>query len=67
MRAKGEWNGNCDRCGKAVLGMIHCDHIEPVDSKDDPRFYDRSNVQFLHPACHSEKTAEDKVKGNTRS
>lgn len=66
MASTGEWDGSCDRCKKLIVGMIHCDHIKPVIDAKDPLFYDRKNIQFLHPACHSQKTAEDKRKGLTR-
>jgi 5-methylcytosine-specific restriction protein A len=66
MASTGDWDGMCDRCGKMISGSIHCDHITPVASASDPLFYDRENIQFLHPGCHAEKTAEDKQKGLTR-
>lgn len=66
LRATGEWGGNCDRCGRVILKSVHCDHIEPVSGADDPRFYDRTNIQFLHAGCHSEKTIEDRKSGKTR-
>lgn len=67
MRQTREWDGNCDMCGKIILRSIHCDHIEPVTGPKDTRFYDRTNIQFLHAACHSMKTIEDKRQGKTRS
>ena len=63
----GEWDGTCDMCGTAINGMIHVDHIQPVSGPKDAAFYRRSNLQFLHPGCHSKKTREDTVKGATRN
>lgn len=62
----GEWDGCCDLCGRSITGMIHADHIQPVKDSSDPLFYDRTNIQFLHPACHSQKTREDAQSGQTR-
>lgn len=53
-------------CGRLILDSIHVDHIEPVTGDKDPRFYDRTNIQFLHAGCHSQKTVEDKRQGKTR-
>lgn len=42
------------------------DHIEPFQSKDDPRRLDWENLQGLCKRDHSKKTAEDRRKGLTR-
>lgn len=58
----------CSSCGFPFGGETpHFDHIEPVQSDDDPRFYDRTNIQFLHRACHSAKTVQDMKNGKTRT
>lgn len=58
----------CAMCKRAFGGEgFHADHIVPVQSADDPLFYEESNIQFLHPACHSIKTAQDVDAGATRS
>jgi 5-methylcytosine-specific restriction endonuclease McrA len=57
----------CAMCGLAFGSEPpHADHIIPVTSADDPLFYDESNIQFLHPGCHGEKTKQDVRKGLTR-
>jgi len=44
----------CAQCGQ-VARQLEVDHI--VKHGEDPqRFYDRSNVQALCPACHVAKT-----------
>lgn len=57
----------CGMCGR-VFGAEspHADHIMPVISQDDPLFFEPTNIQFLHPACHGEKTARDVREGRTR-
>lgn len=58
----------CARCGKSlVFDQVHFDHIDPVASKNDARFYDPKNIQLLHRRCHAEKTAEDIKSGKARS
>lgn len=63
------------RQGKALCAMCsrpfgtespHGDHIIPVQSNDDPLFYNENNIQFLHPKCHAEKTERDVKAGRTR-
>lgn len=58
----------CERC--QAVGKIEAsemtDHIIPVTSADDPRFWDHSNHQGLSRNCHAIKTAEDVAKGLTR-
>jgi 5-methylcytosine-specific restriction endonuclease McrA len=61
-----EGKGLCAMCGLAFVSTPHGDHIEPVTSADDPLFYKESNIQFLHPGCHGEKTKQDVRKGLTR-
>lgn len=58
---------SCGMCGR-VFGAEspHADHIVPVMNEDDPLFYAEHNIQFLHPACHGEKTAGDVRGGRTR-
>lgn len=57
----------CAKCGLAFGSVSpHADHIIPVQSNDDPLFYDADNIQFLHPACHAEKTVQDVAQGATR-
>jgi len=57
----------CAMCGKAFGSESpHADHIVPVLSADDPLFYEESNIQFLHPACHGRKTDADVRAGATR-
>lgn len=57
----------CGICGKPFGGdSPHGDHIQPVSGQDDPLFFDEGNIQFLHPACHGKKTAEDVRNGLTR-
>jgi hypothetical protein len=54
-------------CKKPFGGASpHADHITPVHSQDDPLFFDESNIQFLHPECHAEKTRKDMKAGLTR-
>ena len=52
---------HCAECGKLLDGSrkdIHVDHI--IDHKGDmDRFWDDSNWQALHAACHSIKTARE--------
>lgn len=54
-------------CGEMIEAEIHVDHIVPVKASSDPGFFRRDNVQFLHPGCHSRKTAQDKANGGTRN
>lgn len=42
------------------------DHVVPVQSADDPLFFDVGNWQSLCRACHDEKTGEDRRAGLTR-
>lgn len=57
----------CAECGLAFGGCSpHADHIIPVQSNDDPLFYDPDNIQFLHPECHAAKTVRDVNAGATR-
>jgi 5-methylcytosine-specific restriction endonuclease McrA len=57
----------CAVCGLAFgLEPPHADHIIPVQSKDDPLFFEPSNIQFLHSHCHGLKTASDVANGLTR-
>jgi 5-methylcytosine-specific restriction enzyme A len=57
-------NPLCAKCGR--LGQL-VDHIEPVQSQDDPGFWDPANHQTLCIPCHNIKTAEDQRRGRTRS
>ena len=57
----------CAICGNAFgCESPHADHIIPILSADDPLFYEPSNIQFLHPACHGRKTDGDVKAGATR-
>ena len=47
-------NPLCLHCDRKAATQI--DHIKPVESKDDPLFYEESNLQALCSSCHSKKT-----------
>jgi 5-methylcytosine-specific restriction endonuclease McrA len=50
----------CAACGLAFGAQSpHADHIIPIQDENDPLFYCEDNIQFLHPGCHSRKTAAD--------
>jgi len=58
-------------CGHCLARDLHepateVDHVEPFQSKDDPRRLDWENLQGLCKRCHSRKTAKDRAKGLTR-
>jgi len=55
----------CEKEGRVTAAVI-VDHVVPVQSKDDPRFYDETNHQGLCVRCNAIKTTEDKRKGLTR-
>jgi 5-methylcytosine-specific restriction endonuclease McrA len=57
---------NCAECGRLIKGSPHFDHIVPVKSADDQRFYDEANIQLLHRSCHGAKTRRDMQQGATR-
>lgn len=58
---------SCAMCGLAFgVESPHADHIVPVQSNDDPLFYEPTNIQFLHPDCHAQKTVRDVAAGTTR-
>lgn len=58
----------CAMCGQSLgLESPHFDHIQPVTDANDPRFYDPTNIQFLHPGCHAKKTNRDVRNGKTRT
>lgn len=61
-------NPLCKRCLDAgrVTAAELVDHIEPVQSADDPGFYDEENWQSLCGGCHAVKTGEDKRAGKVR-
>jgi 5-methylcytosine-specific restriction protein A len=48
-----------------ALGYTHLatdvDHIVRISGPDDPRFYDRANLQSLCHACHSAKTKREQI------
>ncbi len=49
----------CKRQGR--ITAVYCvDHIEPVESKYDPKFWDETNHQSLCESCHNRKTAKEK-------
>ena len=57
----------CAICKKSFQNDTpHFDHIEPVESADDPKFFEKSNIQFLHHECHALKTSRDIRNGKTR-
>ena len=57
----------CAMCGLAFgSDSPHADHIVPVQSNDDPLFFEPNNIQFLHPECHASKTVQDVRQGLTR-
>lgn len=58
----------CRRCKAAgrLEAAALVDHIRPVQSADDPAFYDVGNLQSLCIACHAAKTSEDKAAGLAR-
>jgi 5-methylcytosine-specific restriction protein A len=59
------WCARCLRVGKREPAQM-VDHIRPVQSADDPLFWQVSNHQSLSRRCHAVKTAEDKMRGLTR-
>lgn len=63
-----ERNPLCKRCQERghVEAAVLVDHIVPVQSADDPLFYEVENLQSLCTACHAIKTAADKAAGLTR-
>jgi 5-methylcytosine-specific restriction enzyme A len=54
----------CKREGR-VTQLAHgggvVDHIEPVQGKDDPRFWDRTNHQGLCNECHNAKRQRESM------
>jgi 5-methylcytosine-specific restriction protein A len=64
-----EDNPLCIMCeAKGIVKINNCvDHKIPVNSPDDPLFWEESNWQGLCTSCHSEKTAkEDGALGNRK-
>lgn len=62
-------NALCRRCLAAgrVRAATDVDHIEPVESADDPKFWEPANHQPLCHRCHSIKTnTEDREKGRRK-
>ena len=59
----------CRACGQAgrLTPATDVDHIVPVQSSSDPRFYDITNLQSLCHGCHSRKTLADMRAGTTRT
>lgn len=55
----------CQRDGRHVEATV-VDHIEPVASATDSKFWRRSNWQPLCRDHHAAKTADDKRRGLTR-
>jgi 5-methylcytosine-specific restriction enzyme A len=54
-------NPLCQRClanGRSVIAH-QVDHIDPVDGRDDPTFWDPTNWQSLCDSCHSKKTVNE--------
>jgi 5-methylcytosine-specific restriction endonuclease McrA len=62
-------NPLCKRC--ADLGIVEVanvvDHIIPIQSANDPNFWNPANHQSLSYKCHSIKTAEDQQHGNVKA
>lgn len=54
----------CARCDSLATLT---DHIDPVESRDDPRFWDPRNHQSLCDRCHEVKKAEEKSAGKGRN
>ena len=44
----------CTQCGDVACDV---DHVIPHTGPDDPRFWDRTNLNSLCKPCHSRKTA----------
>ena len=62
-------NALCRRCQATgrIRAATDVDHIEPVESADDPRFWDPANHQPLCHRCHSIKTnTDDREKGRRK-
>jgi len=55
----------CEQRGQYTPATL-IDHIRPVQSRDDPLFFDTDNFQSLCRACHARKTAADRASGLTR-
>jgi len=55
----------CERRGNYTPASL-VDHITPVQSREDPLFYDTGNFQSLCRACHTQKTFSDRAAGLTR-
>jgi len=62
-------NPLCAACLKKSLYVPAAlvDHIEPVASHADPKFYCLSNLQPLCRACHAKKTWADTRQGKNRA
>jgi 5-methylcytosine-specific restriction protein A len=56
-------NALCRDCVRVGLlrPATDVDHIQPVTSRNDPRFWDPTNHQPLCHACHSRKTARENL------
>ncbi|MCC7423783.1 MAG: HNH endonuclease [Planctomycetaceae bacterium] len=62
-------NALCGRCRAAgrTRAATDVDHIDPVESAEDPRFWDPDNHQALCHRCHSIKTnTTDRDKGRRK-
>lgn len=61
-------NYRCECCGKFCGMHGHVDHIVPrsacAEALIDPR--DKGNLQYLCPACHNAKSAQEKWSGHKR-
>jgi len=55
----------CEKHGNYTPATL-VDHIQPVQSAFDPRFYDTDNFQSLCRSCHQQKTFSDRAAGLTR-
>jgi len=56
---------SCQKKGLLIPATL-VDHIEPVQSCADPKFYALSNLQPLCRACHAKKTWADTHAGKNR-
>jgi 5-methylcytosine-specific restriction endonuclease McrA len=44
--------GMCAYCNTLIIGMFHCDHIEPHKG-NEALMWNIRNLQLLHPRCHN--------------
>lgn len=52
---------------KGITRSVYAvDHIVPISSQDDERFWDENNHQPICQRCHAAKSAKEKAIGTTR-